>query len=177
MNIIKSLIRGNKLFRKYHFTDFEEELNELIKHGQKPQALFITCCDSRITPDLMLGSKPGDLFVMRNIGNFVPPYEKDYSFDEYGRILEQYDGSLENFIMDLGDCTSVSAVISHNFNAVELLGLRELMVNRDIKRIKEYEKIWRRARGLSENELPTIYDENNISKRYKTFWVKTPQTI
>ena len=88
MNIIKSLIRGNKLFRKYHFTDFEEELNDLIKHGQKPQALFITCCDSRITPDLMLGSKPGDLFVMRNIGNFVPPYEKDCSFHGTASAIE-----------------------------------------------------------------------------------------
>jgi len=88
MNIIKSLIRGNKLFRKYHFADFEEELAELIKHGQKPQALFITCCDSRVTPDLMLGSKPGDLFVMRNIGNFVPPYETDGSFHGTASAIE-----------------------------------------------------------------------------------------
>ena len=110
--------------------------------------------------------------------HFATPYPGSEWFTVYRNwILEQYDGSLENFIMDLGDCTSVSAVISHNFNAVELLGLRELMVNRDIKRIKEYEKIWRRARGLSENEPLTIYDENNISKRYKTFWVKTPKTI
>ena len=110
--------------------------------------------------------------------HFATPYPGSEWFTVYRSwIEEQYDGSLENFVMDLGDCTSVSAVISHNFNAVELLGLRELMISRDIKRIKEYEKIWRRARGLSENEPLTIYDENNISQNYKTFWMKTPQII
>ena len=79
MNAIKSLIRGNKLFRKYHYIDYKEEVHESIRNGQKPQTLFISCCDSRITPDLMLGSKPGELFVLRNIGNFVPPFcEKGY---------------------------------------------------------------------------------------------------
>jgi len=51
---------------------------------------------------------------------------------------------LEQFILDLGDATKITAVISENFNAVELLGLRELMLTRDKKRIKEYEKIWRK---------------------------------
>jgi len=88
MNIIKSLIRGNKLFRKYHFTDFQEELSELIKNGQKPQALFIGCCDSRVTPDLMLGSKPGDLFVLRNIGNFVPPFSSNGEYQGTASAIE-----------------------------------------------------------------------------------------
>ena len=65
MNIIKNLVRGNELFKKYHYVDYEDEITDLIKHGQKPEVLFISCCDSRITPDLMLGSKPGDLFVLR----------------------------------------------------------------------------------------------------------------
>jgi hypothetical protein len=47
----------------------------------------------------------------------------------------------------LGDATEITAVISENFNAVELLGLRELMVNRDLKRIDAYEKVWRRRHG------------------------------
>ena len=56
-------------------------------------------------------------------------------------ILSQYDGNLEAFLLDLGDATKITAVISKRFNAVELLGLRELMVNMDIKRINEYEKM------------------------------------
>lgn len=62
-------------------------------------------------------------------------------------ILEQYNGDLEAYLLDLGDATKITAVISENFNAVELLGLRELMVKRDVKRIREYEKIWRRQKG------------------------------
>lgn len=88
MNIIKNLVRGNELFKKYHYADYEDEVNDLIKYGQKPEVLFISCCDSRITPDLMLGSKPGDLFVLRNIGNFVPPFNDDASFHGTASAIE-----------------------------------------------------------------------------------------
>ncbi len=88
MNAIKNLIRGNKLFRKYHFLDFEEQLNESIINGQNPDVLFISCCDSRITPDLILGAKPGDLFALRNIGNFVPPFSANGYFHGTASAIE-----------------------------------------------------------------------------------------
>ena len=50
-------------------------------------------------------------------------------------------------INEVGDATKITAVIAENFNAVELLGLRELMLNRDMKRIDEYEKTWRAQHG------------------------------
>ena len=61
--------------------------------------------------------------------------------------MEQYDGDMDAFLLDLGDATKLTAVICENFNAVELLGLRELMVNRDMKRIDEYERIWHSIHG------------------------------
>lgn len=79
---------------------------------------------------------------------FATPYpgsEWYYTYKE--KILEQYDGDLEAFLLDLGDATKITAVISENFNAVELLGLRELMVNHDYKRIEEYERAWRDRHG------------------------------
>jgi len=88
MNPIKNLIRGNRLFRKYHYPDFKQELEELVKDGQKPSTLFISCCDSRITPDFMVGSKPGDLFVLRNIGNFVPPFSATGDFHGTASAIE-----------------------------------------------------------------------------------------
>jgi len=57
-------------------------------------------------------------------------------------IITQYGGDLEAFILDLGDATKITAVISKKFNAVELYGLREIMVNRDFKRLGEYEDLW-----------------------------------
>ena len=61
--------------------------------------------------------------------------------------MEQYGGNLEAFILDVGDATKITAVLCHNFNAVELLGLRELMLQHDVKRIKEYETYWRSIHG------------------------------
>jgi len=55
--------------------------------------------------------------------------------------------AIEAFILDLGDATKITAVISHNFNAVELLGLRELMLQHEVKRIQDYEKEWRKVHG------------------------------
>jgi hypothetical protein len=74
---------------------------------------------------------------------FATPYPGSERFHVYrDRILDQYGGSLEAFLLDLGDATRVTGNICHNFDAVELYGLRELMVNLDYKRIVEYEAKW-----------------------------------
>lgn len=79
---------------------------------------------------------------------FATPYPGSEWYNKYkDSILAQYDGDLDAFLTDLGDATKITAVICENFNAVELLGLRQLMVNRDIGRIRQYEKIWRSIHG------------------------------
>ena len=76
---------------------------------------------------------------------FATPYPGSEWYHTYKeRILEQYGGNLETFLLDLGDATRITAVISKNFNAVELYGLREIMVNRDYRRLDEYEQTWNR---------------------------------
>ncbi|MBI3456364.1 MAG: B12-binding domain-containing radical SAM protein, partial [Candidatus Rokubacteria bacterium] len=79
---------------------------------------------------------------------FATPYPgSEWYYTYKNRILEQYGGDLDAFLLDLGDATKITAVIAENFNAVELLGLRELMVQRDLKRINEYERVWRKLHG------------------------------
>lgn len=76
---------------------------------------------------------------------FVTPYPgTEWYYIYKPQILDQYGGDLEAFILDLGDATRVTAVISKKFNAVELYGLRELMVLRDIKHIQRFEAEWNR---------------------------------
>jgi radical SAM superfamily enzyme YgiQ (UPF0313 family) len=94
---------------------------------------------------------------------FATPYPGSEWFAVYrDRILEQYDGDLERYLLDLGDATRITAVISQNFDAVELLGLRELMVNFDYKRIREYERKWRRFHNIADGQPSTLFKEKRF---------------
>jgi len=89
METIKKLIKGNIEYRKEYYPSIKEDLKTLVKNGQKPQTLVITCCDSRVTPFLITGCKPGELFVVRNIGNFVPPFsDSDDNYQSFYAVIE-----------------------------------------------------------------------------------------
>ena len=110
---------------------------------------------------------------------FATPYPGSEWFSVYRDwILAQYDGNLEKYILDLGDATRITAVISHNFNAVELLGLRELMVNMDVKRIKEYEQYWRKAHDIPEGAPSSVFQPKALAPQQPTIPVyKDPDGI
>lgn len=70
---MQKLIDGVKSF-KTEVHDKNQEIFEDLSKGQSPEALFITCSDSRVDPNLLTQTKPGELFVLRNAGNIVPPH-------------------------------------------------------------------------------------------------------
>jgi radical SAM superfamily enzyme YgiQ (UPF0313 family) len=118
------------------------------------------CMESGIKPipNIIIGFPEESFESIRNTINalielgihckphFATPYpgsEWYYTYKE--SILDQYQGDLEAFIRDLGDASKVTAVISHKFSAMALLGLQEIVMNRDLRLLDQAEKHWGRS--------------------------------
>lgn len=72
---MQKLVEGIHRFQEEIFS-MQQGLFQRLVDGQEPQALFITCSDSRIDPNLLTQTDPGELFILRNAGNIVPPYSQ-----------------------------------------------------------------------------------------------------
>lgn len=134
-------------------------------------------------PDEFFDSLLDDMDAWDRLGVVVYPFlatpypGSEWYYTYKAKILEQYGGSLEAFLEDIGDATKITAVISENFTAVELLGLRELMVRRDRKRILEYEKLWRKFHG--QPRMPRFDAKgwwNRVNDNGRMKLVKSPET-
>ena len=95
MDNIKTLIQGHDDFQSVKFTKNKERFKTLVEEGQNPKALFIGCSDSRVMPALITSSKPGDLFIARNIGNFVAPFNPSQDYHATASAIEYAVSVLE----------------------------------------------------------------------------------
>ena len=73
---MRNLLLGLIEFRENNLPLYAERFRELSA-GQEPDTLFITCADSRVAPNLLASTEPGELFTMRNVGNLMPPARAD----------------------------------------------------------------------------------------------------
>lgn len=87
MSDIDKLIAGFKRFHENYFGG-DQELFGRLKQGQSPGAMVIACSDSRVDPSILLDCQPGDLFMVRNVANLVPPYEKGAGLHGVSTALE-----------------------------------------------------------------------------------------
>lgn len=71
------IVRGVMGFRENVYPERKDLFGTLAQEGQHPDVLFFTCSDSRIDPNLLTGSSPGDLFICRNAGNIIPPHSNE----------------------------------------------------------------------------------------------------
>jgi len=69
------LLKRLRRFRSDYFPRHQQRFQDLVSQGQHPKTLFIGCSDSRLVPYLLTGAGPGELFIVRNVGAFVPPYD------------------------------------------------------------------------------------------------------
>jgi carbonic anhydrase len=75
-------------FKHRHFVPNADQYEELAKYGQKPDTMVISCSDSRVDPETIFSAMPGELFVVRNVANLVPPYETGGKFHGVSTAIE-----------------------------------------------------------------------------------------
>lgn len=88
MDNFNKMLEGYQSFRDKYVHGDTSIMQQLAHYGQQPETMVIACCDSRVDPALILQCDPGDLFVVRNVANIVPPYEKDEAHHGTSAALE-----------------------------------------------------------------------------------------
>ena len=82
------LLERLRRFHDHTFPGVQEQFENLVKDGQHPTILFIGCSDSRLVPYLLTGTGPGELFIVRNVGAFVPPYDGSAGYHGTSAAIE-----------------------------------------------------------------------------------------
>lgn len=108
---MKRLINGLHRFREGIFPE-RREFFEHLAEGQSPDFLFIACCDSRIQPEVLLQTNPGELFILRNIGNLVPPHGADGSAEAAVEYAIRALGVKHIIICGHSHCGAMKAVLN-----------------------------------------------------------------
>ncbi len=88
MSFPQRLIDGYGAFASGRLQSEQDRYRELAEHGQTPEIMVIGCCDSRVSPEVIFDARPGELFVVRNVANLVPPYETDGKYHGVSAALE-----------------------------------------------------------------------------------------
>jgi carbonic anhydrase len=75
-------------FKFRHFAPNQDQYEQLATYGQNPEVMMVSCCDSRVDPETIFSAMPGEMFVMRNVANLVPPYETSGRYHGVSAALE-----------------------------------------------------------------------------------------
>ncbi|MBP1851874.1 carbonic anhydrase [Rhizobium halophytocola] len=111
------LLTGYRNFMTGRYTVERDRYRQLADAGQTPHTLIIACCDSRAAPETIFDAGPGELFVVRNVANMVPPYEPDGQYHSTSAALEFAVQSLkvkDIIVMGHGRCGGIKAVLDPN---------------------------------------------------------------
>lgn len=113
-NFPDKLIAGYRDFMNGRYRSEAETYRKLARIGQTPETMVIACCDSRAAPELVFNAAPGELFVVRNVANLVPPYAPDDNFHSTSAALEFAVQSLKVkniVVMGHGRCGGIRAAL------------------------------------------------------------------
>ncbi len=154
---MQRLVQGIHQFQTQIFSSHKDLFERLDRQDQTPETLFITCSDSRISPNLITQTEPGELFILRNVGNLVPPYE---SMGGMAAGIEFAVASLQVkdiIICGHSNCGAMKALLEPD-ELIELPASRAWLVHaRDTERI-----IWESYGHLKGRELLHATVEENV---------------
>lgn len=115
--VLKRMIKGYRLFRSKYVEGDNSVMHQLSDAGQSPEIMVVACCDSRVDPALILQCDPGDLFVVRNVANIIPPCEIDSGHHGTSAALEfGICGLKVKHLIILGhsQCGGIKALLSYD---------------------------------------------------------------
>ena len=157
---IYGIVKGSEQFKKDKYKKYQHKFAMLAEEGQSPKILFIGCCDSRVLPNLITNTGPGDLFVMRNIGNFVPPYKPDEDFHATAAAIEYAVSVLE--VEDIIICGHSQC------GAIESLYKMEKLDNPALIHVKKWLELGLDAKNFVVQQLPADVskaDKLNVTEK------------
>nr|HRJ12189.1 carbonic anhydrase [Alphaproteobacteria bacterium] len=111
------LIDGYRNFRENRLPLENNRLKLLANHGQRPKIMLIGCCDSRVSPEVIFDTAPGEIFVVRNVANLVPPFEQAGEYHGTSAALEFAVIALKVkhiVVMGHGRCGGVHAALNES---------------------------------------------------------------
>jgi carbonic anhydrase len=111
----EKLLNGYRSFMSDSYGDQAKRYKQLAESGQTPETMVIACCDSRAAPETIFDTGPGELFVVRNVANLVPPYTPDGEYHGTSAALEFAVQSLKVkniVVLGHGRCGGVQAALN-----------------------------------------------------------------
>jgi carbonic anhydrase len=153
---MQKLIDGVHRFRQDEFGRYRKLFRRLSSQGQNPHTLFITCADSRVLAELITQSKPGDLFVVKNVGNIVPPANSQAEGNSTGAAIEfavERLGVTDIVVCGHSQCGAIATLMEpekardlpHLYKWIELAAPVREVISRDYKHLQSPEERIRAA--------------------------------
>lgn len=116
MRDVSKFLSGFRRFQKNYLGEHHDLFDQLVVEGQRPSALMIACCDSRCDPALLMDCDPGDMFVVRNVANLVPPHVQATYFAATTSAIAFAIHNLEVehvIVMGHAQCGGIRALLEH----------------------------------------------------------------
>ena len=120
---LEKMLSGYHEFRRKYALGDQSIMQSLSQYGQQPEIMVVACCDARVDPALILQCDPGDLFVVRNVANIIPPFERDEAHHGTSAALEfgvQVLGIKHLILLGHSQCGGIQA-LAHTKNQSDFI--------------------------------------------------------